>query len=460
MGFFASLFGKKSTPNVRTAVAEAPAPAPAPTGGSAVFGSAGEVAVAPPSAHAEEGTLDVPALLAEGRERLDMKDLPAALQIYERLANADIDLSGPLTTISGDLGATGNIQAMIEFVAPRYDPRAHGLTPGINLIQAFLHEKHPVPALQLVDILRPFVTTYSMRDRLDGFRTAAEEMKATQVTENANRAPDGPNIQLINISRPVWTYGLPQGENTLPTKNHRVRNIGMMPLALTGDGVPEGKMAPATHPLASFVRGLPYALAEACWFAPAYRAVGVTGLDPEGNLLLTPMQFGGEQIAQLFPKNEEPLDYALTGAVSAGPEGSVAALELSIWDMRKTKLMKTFRAEGPEALTTLWPQLLTYLEASKPGAGPMEYALPRDPTEHATMLDHSLHFFLAEKAVIGPEKFGAVRPRIMELAQYAEKHTDSAVPRLMFFSALHHCQHLGIQLPPEVAAIADRLSGS
>lgn len=461
MGFFASLFGKKNSPDVSSAPAEQPTSAPAAGGASTgVFGEGGEISVGPPRAQQPDEQIDVDALLAEARKKLDMKDLPAALQLYERLANAEIDLAGPLTTISGDLGATGHVQAMIEFVAPRYDPRAHGLPPGVNLIQAFLHEKLPVPALQLIDFLKPFVTTYSMRDRLDGFRTAAEEMKANQITENATKEPDGPNIKLINISRPVWTYALPQGENMLPTKNHRVRNIGMLPLALTGDGVPEGKMAPNSHPLASLVRGLPFAFAEACWFTPAYRAVGVTGLDPDGNLLLTPMAFGGEQVSQLFPKKEEPLDYAVTGTVQAGPEGSIASIDFSVWDMRKIKQMKTFHAEGADALARLWPQLLTYLEASKPGAGPMEYKLPDDPLEHATMLDHSLHFFLAEKGVVGPEKFGAIMPRITALAEYAEKHPDLPVPRLMFFSALHHCQNLGIKLPQEVAAIADRISGS
>lgn len=463
MGFFASLFGKKTASQFRTAPAARPAPAPvtAPTASnSGVFGEGGEISARPPSTHQDAPELDVPALLVEARERLDMKDLPAALHIYERLANAEMDLSAALTAISGDLGATGHIQALIEFVAPRYDPRAHGLTPGINLIQAFLHEKLPVPALQLIDFLKPFVTTYSMRDRLDGFRTAAEEIRASQPTEAAAKTPDGPNVQLINVSRPLWTYGLPQGENLLPTKNHRVRSLAILPLALNGDGVPEGRIAPADHPLAGLVRGLPFAIAEACWYAPAYRAIAVTGLDPEGNLLISPLAFGGEQVSQLFPKDQEPLDYALTGTMTAGPEGSVASIEFSIWDMRKTKLMKTFRTDGPDAWSKAWPLLLSYLEAAKPGSAPLAYALPVDPAAHAVVLDQLLHFFLAEKGVLPPKKLGPIEPRLTALAAYAESQPSVAVPRLTFFSALHHCQNLRIPLPPEIAALADRMSGS
>ena len=41
-------------------------------------------------------------------------------------------------------------------------------------------------------------------------------------------------------------------------------------LALVGDGIAPGKIAPADHPLAATVRGFTFALAEACWFAPAF----------------------------------------------------------------------------------------------------------------------------------------------------------------------------------------------
>ena len=203
MGFFASLFGQKTSPAPRTAVAASPAPTfagqPAPASGGPLPGQESLARQPLP-----EGALEVPALLAQAREHLDRQDLPTALQLYEQIAATDGDLGGPLTTISGDLGATGHLEALIEFLAPRYDPAAHGMAPGINLLQAYLHRRNAGAAQQLLDLLTPLVTTYSMRDRLDGFRCAIAELRAAAPAEPTPAGP-APDIQLINISRPIWT---------------------------------------------------------------------------------------------------------------------------------------------------------------------------------------------------------------------------------------------------------------
>ncbi|MFT3830553.1 MAG: hypothetical protein QM691_12700 [Opitutaceae bacterium] len=458
MGFFSSLFGQKSPPAARPpapARADAPpAPAAAAPLGSAVFGTTEPVGAPIPLAPT---TLDVPAQLDEARALLDNKDLPAALQIYEQIAAAEGDLAEPFARISGDLGATGHIDALIDFLAPRYEPALHGLPPGINLLQAYLHRRNPVAAQELLDLLVPLVTTYSMRDRLDGFRCAILELRATAPAETPV-APAAADINLINISKPVWTYGLEQGENLLPTKNHRVRHLAVAPFALVVEGLTEGKMAPADHPLAPLTRGLPFALAEACWFAPAYRPVALTGLDPEKDLLRLPRAFRAEQISQLFPKKEEPIDYAISGTVHASAAGALAAVELTIWDIRKHKLLKSLRFDGADAVARAWPTLLGYIEAAKPGPAPLEYALPADPAAHAVALDHVLHFFLVEKNVLPPERLAPHEPRLAALADYATAHADVPVPRLLLFAALRHCQALGLAVPPEIAAAAERLA--
>ena len=454
MGFFSSLFGQKPSPAPRQpAPAHPVASEPAP---AAPLGSAfGETGAAVPTPLAPAGDLDVPALLDEARALLDKQDLPAALQLYEQIAAADMDLAEPFTRISGDLGATGHIDALIEFLTPRYEPALHGLPPGINLIQAYLHRRNAVAAQEVLDLVAPLVTTYSMRDRIDGFRCAILELRANAPAEPP-AAPTGVDINLINISKPIWTYGLEQGENLLPTKNHRVRALAVAPFALVVEGAAEGKMAPADHPLASLARGLPFALAEACWFAPAYRPLALTGLDQEKELLRLPRAFRAEQLSQLFPKRETPLDYAISGTVRASAAGELLAAEFTIWDIRKHKLLKTLRHEGADAVARLWPVLLGYIEAAKPGPAPFDYALPADPAAHAVALDHVLHFFLAEKAVLAPEKLAPHDQRLAALAAYATAQGEAQVPRLLLQAALRHCATLGLAVPPEIAALAEQ----
>jgi len=466
VGFFASLFGQNKTPAPRPAAlsrATGAARAEHTTAGTPSQPVEANSATQPdPTAVPLDRPIAasaVPEMLAAARAHLDNKDLPAALQLYEQIAAADIDLAEPLTRISGDLGATGHIDALIEFLSPRYSPELHGLQPGINLLQAFLHRRNPGAAQQLLDLLIPLVTTYSMRDRLDGFRCAIEKLRAEFPAEPPAAPADGAtNINLINISKPIWTYGLPEGENLLPTKNPRTRTLAILPIALVGDGVSPGKVAPADHPLAATVRGLTFALAEACWFVPAYRALGVTGLDPDKNLLILPQAFRSGQVRQLFPREKEPVDYAITGTIQAAPGGAVAATEFSIWNIQKDKLLKTLRLDGADSIARAWPLLLGYIEAAKPGTAPLPYVLPADPVAHAVALDHVLHFFLAEKGVLPREKLVPHIPRLAALATYASTHAEGTVPRLALVAALHHCQALSLEIPPEVAATAEELS--
>lgn len=456
MGFFASLFGQNPQPRQESATPRAGSPSVLPATAPAGPLPGQEGVTIQPQSSVE--TADVPSLLTAARGHLDRQDLPAALQIYEQIAEMPGDLGAAFTTISGDLGATGNIDAMVEFFAPRYDPSLHGLPPGINLLQAYLHRRDVFAAQQLLDLLSPLVTTYSMRDRLDGFRSALAQLRSADAPEAAPTT--APDVALINISKPIWTYGLADGENTLPTKNHRARRLAILPLALVGPGIPAGQIAPSDHPLASLVRGLVFALAEACWFAPAYRPVAMTGIDPAKNLLLAPRAFSGEQIRQLFPKEKEPVDYAIAGTVQADAQNELAAVEFTIWDVRKNKGLKTLRFEGADAVNQAWPLLLGYIEAAKPGPAPISYTLPADPARHAVALDHVLHFFLAEKGVLAAEKLAPHEARLAAVAAYAESQGDAVVARFAVIAAAHHCRNLGLSLSPELEARVQRLSGT
>jgi hypothetical protein len=460
VGFFSSLFGLKTSPAPR---ASAAAPVvvvdDAPPRGRAASGPLpGQDGAAVQTAAARE--LDVPAMLTEARDYLDRQDLPPALLLYEQIAQSAPALASAMTTISGDLGATGHIEALIEFVAPRYEPMAHGVTAGINLLQAFLHQRNVGAAQQLHDVMRHF-SAPGLRARLDGFQTAITKMRG-EIAAEAPAAPAGApeaNVQLINISKPIWAYGLQQeGDTVLPTKAGRTRCIGFLPIALSGEGVADNTLVPASHPLASLVRGLPLALAEACWFVPTYRPVAVCGIDPQKSLLILPRAFGGEQARQLFPQEVEPLDFAVAGAVQAAADGTLRAVEFTLWEVRKARLMKTFSAEGPAAVAKAWSQLLGYLEATKPVNSLMPYAAPADPAAHAVVLDQVLHFFLAEKKVLPLERLAPHAPRLAALATYAQAHPEATVPRLTFFSALHHCQAMGLAVPPELVAAAEKLS--
>src|SRR5580700_10351078 len=89
----------------------------------------------PDAPSAQPAGLDTPATgvknrLLAAREKLDQQDLAGALVIYEEVLGTAGDRADVLVTISGDLGATGNIPQIIELIAPRYDALRHGPATG------------------------------------------------------------------------------------------------------------------------------------------------------------------------------------------------------------------------------------------------------------------------------------------------------------------------------------------
>jgi len=97
MGFFDRLTSKKTTP------------------------AASDTPVASPQPFA-----DAVPRLAAARAKLEAKDLPGALAIYEELLAVAGERADVLVAISGDLGAHGHVAQIIELVAPRYDADRHG----------------------------------------------------------------------------------------------------------------------------------------------------------------------------------------------------------------------------------------------------------------------------------------------------------------------------------------------
>src|ERR1700722_4399727 len=214
MGFFDRLAGK-------------PAPS-VPGGGPAAPASAFDAPVS-----------GVAPRLITARERLEARDLPGAMQIYEEVLATAGDRADVLVTISGDLGSTGNIPQIIELIAPRYDALRHGPATGINLVQAYLSVRNADAAQHVLDILfslnRP-----ELQERLHGFSNAVAELihhGSVQGIPQFDSAADDPSanavgVALVSISRPIWSYGLASVEGARPKKEGKLRRVAFAQLAL------------------------------------------------------------------------------------------------------------------------------------------------------------------------------------------------------------------------------------
>ena len=439
MGFFDRLAGKK--PSNPTPKPDAPAPAPAP-----------EPAGAP------SGGL-VPQLAA-ARERLDAKDLPGALALYEQILVAAGDRPDVLVTISGDLGTCGYIEPIIELIAPRYDAERHGPATGINLVQAYLATRNPNAAQHLLDILfslgRP-----ELEERLWGFSNAiAEQIEAQRqgkIAAGGGGSAAPVTVELVSISKPIWAYGVDHLPGLLPAKDGRVRRLAFGQLATTGLADLEERMKRPEDDLGRFVRGFPLWLAETFVFSPLYAPIAAIGAVKQQNYALFPTEWTSDNIRQLVETSSGGIDYAFTCAVRE--ISGDTELVLRVWEIKKFRERKTFTvrwspATADRELANLHEQIRLFMEWSPyPAGAALHYTPATRPTEWIQTLGASLSLFLADKQVIPA---GHIPPAATWLDRVAENAVTTESASIAWLTAADRARRLGLI----ASAPAVQLAGS
>jgi hypothetical protein len=420
MGFFDRFSSKKPAPASTPPATPVSAAAPTP-------GAASEPSPAPAALPAG----GVKARLAAAREKLEAKDLPGAMAVYEEVLAVAGDRADVLVAISGDLGSNGHIAEIVELIAPRYDADRHGPATGLNLLQAYLALRNADAAQHVLDILfglnRP-----DLEDQLHGFSNAIAEIIAAPAAGPMTAAGSGASgdvakIGLITISKPIWSYGLESmAERLLPPKEGRLRRLAFAQLALPGHG-DKSAAAGSTKPedeLGRLSRAIPLWLAETFYFSPLYSPVAAIGV-------LTPPQGGNQYVTfgaewttdnlRQVVETSEGVDYIVTGALR-GTAGDYEAI-LRVWEVKGFRERKTFTARwtpstADAALTQLHTQVREYMEWS-PASAAFAYVLPAQPRPWLDTLGVALGFFLVEKAVLPAEVLGAAATDLPAVAQRA-----------------------------------------
>ncbi|HWA87314.1 MAG TPA: hypothetical protein VG710_13885 [Opitutus sp.] len=393
--------------------------------------------------------------LVAARERLEAKDLGAAMAIYEEVLAEAGDHGDVLLTISADLGVTGHVREIVELIAPRYDAERHGTATGLNLVQAYLAMNDAGGAQHLLDVLFA-LNQPELEERLHGFANAIAELAHAQhagqaMTSDEVMAPraEVSTVKLVSISKPVWFYGLePLAAQILPEKTGALRRVAFAQLALPG--VPElSELAKKPEEeLGRFSRALPLWLAETFYFSPHYAPRAVLGL-LDGHYALFPMEWTTENLRQLVETTEEGLDYIFTGALRRVSDDH--ELLLRVWDVRKFRERKQFSARWAPAtadveLAKLHEQIRLFMEWT-PDRGGLAYAPPASPQAWLEMLGTSASLFLAEKGLVPP---GLIPPVDNVLARTAAAAATSEAASLAFLTLRNRAEKL--QLGARLAA--------
>ncbi len=458
MGFFDRFSSKKPQPAT-----------PASAESTKERGDAAPVHPAPaPASNAPEGTPSAAALSAPGgvkarlaaaREKLTAKDLAAAMAIYEEVLAAAGDRPDVLVAISGDLGSHGQVQEIVELIAPRYDAERHGPATGLNLLQAYLALRNPDAAQHVLDLLfglqRP-----ELEERLYGFSNAIAEMLASPhaapppgVIGGAAVGAEGPKVSLITISKPVWVYGLePMLAQLLPPKEGRLRRIAFAQLALPGYPDIGAAVKKPEDELGRLSKAIPVWLAETFYFSPSYAPLAAVAVvtPPDGapnHHMIFGAEWTTENLRQLVETTEGGLDFLVTGAlrVNAGDY----ELVLRVWEVKTFRERKTFHARwtpasADESLVALHSEVRKFMEWS-PASAALAFSPTLKPRAWLDTLGGSLGLFLAEKKIL-PANLLAPSPEV--LGHAAQHATTSEAASLAFLTTRARIAALGATLAP------------
>ena len=389
------------------------------------------------------------ARLVAARERIEAKDLPSAMAIYEEVLANSGDRADVLVTISADLGMNGHVQEIIELVAPRYDAERHGPATGLNLLQAYLAIRNAEAAQHVLDILfalnRP-----ELEERLYGFSNAiAELIQAEHSAASSGVDPSNPpvakdiKVSLVSISKPIWYYGLePLAAQILPAKSSRLRRIAFAQLSILG--VPD-LLEAAKRPedeLGRFSRALPLWFAETFYFSAQYAPIAAVGVQG-GHYALFGSEWTTDNLRQLVDTSDGGLDYIFTGAVRQ--VAGEFELILRVWEVKKFRERKQFTARWSPVtmdaeLTKLHEQVRLFMEWTAEKTG-IPYVAPQAPNTWLELLGTSVSLFLAEKNILSKEQLAPVEGA---LTRAAERASSNDIASLAFIALRNRAERLSL----------------
>ena len=390
--------------------------------------------------------------LVAAREKLEAKDLPGALAIYEEVLATAGDRADVLVTISADLGMNGHLQEIVELVAPRYDAERHGSATGLNVLQAYLALRNVDAAQHVLDILfglnRP-----ELEDRLHGFSNAiAELIHSGQVDSVApGGAAEPAKINLVSISRPLWSYGLESVTGLLPPKESRGRRVAFAQLAVLGLPDATEMAKKPEEELGRLSRALPLWLAELLYFSPQYNPIAAVGLwsgaGQPGHYALFPAEWTTDNLRQLVDTTEGGLDYIFTGAIKQ--HAGDYELILRLWEVKKFRERKQFTlrwtpATADAELIKLHDHLRLFMECQPyPEGTGLTYTPTVRPWTWLEVTGTALSLFLGEKNLLPVEQLATAQASLETVAQHG---ASSEAASLTWLTQRARAKKLG--LPP------------
>src|SRR5690606_24235125 len=167
------------------------------------------------------------------------------------------------------------------------------------LLQAYIGLRNAEAAQHVLDVLFALKDP-ALEQRLWGFSNAIAELMESRRTTAGAAAGPAQHINLVSISKPIWSYGIEELPGLLPAKNGPLKRIAVAQLAQPGLKDAETLARKPEDDLGRLVRGLPLWLAETLYFSKQYASIAAVGVVEQNHYALFPGEWTTDNIRQLL----------------------------------------------------------------------------------------------------------------------------------------------------------------
>ena len=260
------------------------------------------------------------------RDALHRNDLESAISLYEEsLVRAKRPVPADLLMqMSGDLGTSGYLEKLLQLVVPHFDPAAHGLQVGNNVIKANLDLGRLDETRRVLDQLyaqnRP-----DWRQQLNFWDT--ELAKARLQTKSADPAHQAA-ISMLSIEGPLWMRNGSPFAALLAAKRPGAPRVGIFgSTALLAHPPPRAVVQLSDRP-GRLSRALPVVLAEQVHLASTAVGIALIPWAQGQGFALFGKPYEDERLCELVRKGDSALMFVANTLVDATGETWSVALRL------------------------------------------------------------------------------------------------------------------------------------
>lgn len=315
------------------------------------------------------------------RAALQGRDLTGALALYHQaLSKVRPVPADALMQISGDLGNAGHLTELLALTAPHFDPSAHGLQVGNNLVKAYLDLGQIDAARAILDQLYA-LNRPDWKPHLSYWDT---EIAKARVAIASPMEPVDLQVTMLTIDGPVWLKRTSPAAELFPAHDAdplRIAFLGCSAEVPTNSQRVERQMADARGRLS---RSIPLYLAEQLEFGSNVQAQTLVPwiTNDDGGFILAGAAWSDEQAAAPARQGEIKNDYVVSSHLKTGTEPWLAQLRLirtidgACVATAESELSPEHPAEGLLALRQHLLRLLSQETDIISRPAPPAYAIP------------------------------------------------------------------------------------